>query len=102
MKCYKWSKSKGMCRYRVNSCGSEALLTVSGQAAGAAAFQRGLLLVVPEQLRSSPLRLLDVDENSRETSDPAVFVVRGRRAPRLSVAHHTQDRQQTPCDVHGA
>lgn len=53
-------------------------LTVPRQAAGAAAFQRRLLLVVLEKLRSSPLRLLDVDENPREASDPAVLVVRGR------------------------
>lgn len=80
----------------------KTLLTISREAAGAAAFQRGLLLVILQKLRSSPLRLLNVDENTRETSDPAVFIIRRRWAPRLSVAHQTQNRQQTPCDIHGA
>ena len=79
-----------------------SLLTVSGEAAGAAAFERRLLLVVLQQLRSSARGLLDVDENTREASDPAVFIIRRRRAPRLRVAHHTHNRQQAPCHVHCA
>ncbi len=55
-----------------------AQLTISREAAGAAAFQRGFLLVGLEKLRSSPLRLLDIDENPRKASNPAVLVVRGR------------------------
>lgn len=80
----------------------ERLLTISRKATGAAAFQRGLLLVMLQKLRSSPLRLLDIDENARKTSNPAVLIVRGRRAPRLGVAHQTQHRQQTPCGIHCA
>ena len=80
----------------------EALLTVSREATGAAAFQRGLLLVGLEKLRTSPLRLLDVDENPGKASDPTVLIIRGRRAPRLGVARQTQNRQQTPCDIHCA
>lgn len=86
----------------VYSAGQETLLTVSRKATGAAAFQRGLLLVILQKLRSSPLRLLDIDENTREASNPAVFIIGGRRALRLSVAHQTQRRQQTPCDIHCA
>lgn len=62
----------------VCSAGRETSLTVSRQATGAAAFQRGLLLVILQKLRSSPLRLLDVDENTREASNPAVFIIGGR------------------------
>lgn len=55
-----------------------SLLTIPREATGAAAFQRGLLLVILQELRSSPLRLLDVDENPRKASNPAVLVIRGR------------------------
>lgn len=54
------------------------LLTISRKATGAAAFQRRVLLVILEKLRSSPLRLLDIDENPRKASDPAVLIIRGR------------------------
>lgn len=53
-------------------------LTISGKATGAAAFERGVFLVMLQNLRSSPLRLLDVDENTRETSNPAVLIIGGR------------------------
>lgn len=65
-------------------------LTVASEATGAAAFERTSLLVMLQQLRSSALRLLHVDENSRETANPAVLVVRSRRAPRLGAAQQTQ------------
>lgn len=78
------------------------LLTVSRQAAGAAALQRRLLLVVPQELRPPALRLPDVEEDAREASDPAVLVVGGGRAARLGVAQHAQHRQQAPGDVHCA
>lgn len=71
--------------------GLKGKLTVPGEATGAAAFERALLLVMLQQLRSSPLRLLHVDENSGETANPAVPVVRGRRAPGLGAAQQTQD-----------
>lgn len=77
-------------------------LTVPREATGAAAFQRSLLLVEPQELRSSPLRLLDVDEDPGKSSNPAVLIIRRRRASRLGVAQQAQDRQQTPRDVHGA
>lgn len=77
-------------------------LTVPREATGAAALERALLRVTLQKLRSSPLGLLDVDENARKTSDPAVLVVGGGRTPRLSVAHQTQHRQQTPCGSHCA
>lgn len=51
---------------------------VSGEAAGAAAFERSLLLVGLKQLRSSPLGLLYVDEEPRKPPDPAVLIVGGR------------------------
>lgn len=66
-------------------------LTVASEAAGAAAFERTLFLVMLQQLRSSPLRFLYVDENSGEAANPAVLVVRSRRAPRLGAAQQTQD-----------
>lgn len=66
-------------------------LTVPSEATGAAAFERTLLLVMLQQLRSSPLRLLHVDENPGETANPAIFIVGGRRAPRLGAAQQTQD-----------
>ena len=56
----------------------EPLLTISREATGAAAFQRRLLLVILKELRSSPLGLLDIDENPREASNPAVLIIRGR------------------------
>lgn len=71
--------------------GLKGQLTVPGEATGAAAFERALLLVMLQQLRSSPLRLLHVEENAGETANPAVPVVRGRRAPGLGAAQHTQD-----------
>lgn len=66
-------------------------LTVPGEATGAAAFERALLLVMLQQLRSSPLRFLHVDEDSGEAANPAVLIVRSRRAPRLGAAQQTQD-----------
>ncbi len=56
----------------------KALLTVPREAAGAAAFQRGFLLVMLQELRSSPLRLFNIDENPRKASDPAVLIIGGR------------------------
>lgn len=66
-------------------------LTVPGEATGAAAFKRTLLLVMLQQLRSSPLRFLYVDESSGEAANPAVLVVRSGRAARLGAAQHSQD-----------
>lgn len=77
-------------------------LTVPSEATGAAAFERTLLLVMLQQLRSSPLRFLHVDENSGEAANPAVLIVRNRRAPRLGAAQQTQDGYKAPCGVHGA
>lgn len=77
-------------------------LTILRQAAGAAAFQRRLLLVEVEEPRSSPLGLLQVDEDPGEPPDPAVLVVGGGGAPGLRAAQQTQGGQQAPCDVHGA
>lgn len=77
-------------------------LTVPSEAAGAAAFERALLLVAPQQLRSSALRFLHVDENPGEAANPAVLVIRSRGAPRLGAPQQTQDGEDPPCGVHGA
>lgn len=71
--------------------GVKEKLTVPSEATGAAAFERTLLLVMLQQLRSSPLRLLHVDINSGEAANPAVLIISRRRAPRLGAAQQTQD-----------
>lgn len=55
-----------------------------------------------QKLRPSPLRFLNIDENPREPSNPAVLIIGGRWAPRLNATHQTENRQQTPCGVHCA
>lgn len=55
-----------------------------------------------QQLRSSPLRFLHVDENPGEAANPAILIVRSRGAPRLGAPQQTQDGEETPCGVHGA
>lgn len=55
-----------------------------------------------QQLRSSPLRFLHVDENPGKAANPAVLVVGSRRAPRLGAAQQTQDGKKAPCSLHGA
>lgn len=55
-----------------------------------------------QQLRSSPLRFLHVDEKPGEAANPAVLIVRRRGAPRLGAPQQTQDGEETPCGVHGA
>lgn len=70
-------------------------LTVPCEAAGAAALECALLRVAHQQLRPSALRLLQIDEDSREAPDPAVLVVGSRRTSELSeIRCHTEHRQQ--------
>lgn len=78
-------------------------LTVSCQAAGAAALERALLRVALQQLRPSAPRLLQVDEDSREAPDPTVLVEGSGRATGLGGARrHAQHRQQgRPSAAHG-
>ena len=76
-------------------------LTVPGEAAGAAALERGVLLVALQQLRASPLGLLHVDKDAREAADPAVLIIRGRRAPgRLGATHQTEQCQHAARYLH--
>lgn len=55
-------------------------LTILPEAAAPAALLPGVLGVVLEELGSQPLRLLQVQEQSREAADPAISVEHGGRA----------------------
>lgn len=51
------------------------------------ALQRRVLLVEPQELGASPLRLVDIDEYPGETTNPAVFVKGSGGTLGLGVRH---------------
>lgn len=80
--------------------GVSLLLTIPPKTAAPTAFLACALGIIPQELGSHLLRLLQVDEKTREATDPAVSVKNSGRAEGVWSPPHAQEQYHVCCHHH--